>query len=405
MDADDSSDAACFWGFEIPPGGKLSQHVSRHACVCLTGAVLATPSTERTVLRATSGGYSAVLCNLFGSGVHDTAKLGQPFNADFELMVDGASASAVHVSGFSRGELGPVEIETAEKRPAPVSAKAAAPAAAAKAAPAVAAKAVPAVAAKAAAPAAANTASSTIAGRAKAVAPEALMGVDDDDDDDDDDEDDEEDDEEGEEEEGEEEEGEEEEGEEEEEDDDDDDDDEEEEGGMPLAPPSVEAILKGTSGAKRGAAAAAPPSKKGKSTHETSQPTAPPPKPAPLAAAKPAPAPAPASKGGFVKLAGGVEYEDVQLGQSGGVARNGQKVTVKYVGTLTNGKRFDAGDISFRLGAGEVIKGWDLGVAGMRVGGKRKLRISPDAAYGKRGAPPTIPPNATLLFDVELKRC
>jgi hypothetical protein len=71
------------------------------------------------VLRATSGGYSAVLCNLFGSGVHDTAKLGQPFNADFELMVDGASTSAVHVSGFSRGELGPVEIETAETRPAP----------------------------------------------------------------------------------------------------------------------------------------------------------------------------------------------------------------------------------------------------------------------------------------------
>jgi FK506-binding nuclear protein len=212
--------------------------------------------------------------------------------------------------------------------------------------------------------------------------------------------------EEGEEEEGEEEEGEEEEGEE-EEDDDDEEEEDEEEGGMPLAPPSVEAILKGTSGAKRAAAAAAPPSKKGKSTHETAQPTAPPPKPAPLAAAKPAaPAPAPASKGGFVKIAGGVEYEDVQLGaMSGGVARNGQKVTVKYVGTLTNGKRFDAGDISFRLGAGEVIKGWDLGVAGMRVGGKRKLRIPPDAAYGKRGAPPTIPPNATLLFDVELKRC
>jgi FK506-binding nuclear protein len=194
---------------------------------------------------------------------------------------------------------------------------------------------------------------------------------------------------------------------EEEEDDDDEEEEDEEEGGMPLAPPSVEAILKGTSGAKRAAAAAAPPSKKGKSTHETAQPTAPPPKPAPLAAAKPAaPAPAPASKGGFVKIAGGVEYEDVQLGaMSGGVARNGQKVTVKYVGTLTNGKRFDAGDISFRLGAGEVIKGWDLGVAGMRVGGKRKLRIPPDAAYGKRGAPPTIPPNATLLFDVELKRC
>ena len=160
MDADDSSDAACFWGYEIPPGGKLSQHVSRHACVCLTGAVLATPSTERAVLRATSGGYSAVLCNLFGSGVHDTAKLGQPFNADFELMVDGASTSAVHVSGFSRGELGPVEIETAEKRPAPVSAKAPAPAAPAKAA-------APAAAAKAAAPAAGAKAAPAKAAPAK----------------------------------------------------------------------------------------------------------------------------------------------------------------------------------------------------------------------------------------------
>ena len=78
---------------------------------------------------------------------------------------------------------------------------------------------------------------------------------------------------------------------------------------------------------------------------------------------------------------------------------------VKYCGKLLSGKQFDAGDITFRLGAGEVIKGWDLGVAGMRVGAKRKLRIPPHLAYGKRGAPPTIPGNATLLFDVELKRC
>jgi Ran GTPase-activating protein (RanGAP) involved in mRNA processing and transport len=140
--------------------------------------------------------------------------------------------------------------------------------------------AAPATAAKAAAPAA-NTASRTNAGCAKAVAPEALMGVDLDDEDEDV------------EEEGDDEEEGEEEGE-------DDDEEEEEEGGMPLVPPTIEAILKGT---KRGAAAAAPaapPSKKGKSTHETAQPTAPPPKPAPLAAANPAtPAPAPASEGGF----------------------------------------------------------------------------------------------------------
>ena len=75
---------------------------------------------------------------------------------------------------------------------------------------------------------------------------------------------------------------------------------------------------------------------------------------------------------------------------------------MRYRGTLTSGKQFDAGKIKFRLGAGEVIKGWDLGVAGMRVGGKRKLKIPPPLAYGPRGAPPTIPGNATLLFDVEI---
>ena len=321
-----------------------------------------------------------MLCNLFGSGAHDAAKLGQPFHADFALSVDGAGTAAVHVSGFSRGELGPTEIETSAKRPAaPASSVAATPAAAAT---------------KAKKPDGAATASS-IAGRAKAAAADELMGVEDEEEDEEESEEEEgeeeEGDEEDEEEEGEEEEGEEEEGEEEESEE----EEEEEEGAMPLAPSSVMDILKGKAGAKRGAAAAAPAAPEAKKAkQETAQPTVPPPKPAP-----------PAPKKGWQKLPNGVEFEDVVVGQSSSVARAGQKVKVKYAGTLTNGKRFDAGDIAFRLGAGEVIKGWDVGVAGMRVGGKRKLRIPPQHAYGKRGAPPTIPPNATLLFDVELKRC
>ena len=108
---------AAFWAYEIPPGGRLTQHVPPDTCVCLTSAVLASQSEKRCMLRASSGGYSAVLCNLFGSGMHDTAKLGQPFHSDFELMLDGASTAAVHVSGFARGDLGPVEIEEAERRP------------------------------------------------------------------------------------------------------------------------------------------------------------------------------------------------------------------------------------------------------------------------------------------------
>ena len=79
---------------------------------------------------------------------------------------------------------------------------------------------------------------------------------------------------------------------------------------------------------------------------------------------------------------------------------------MRYVGTLEHGtRRFDAGTMHFRLGAGKVIKAWDTGVAGMKVGGKRTLRIPPGLAYGRRGAPPDIPPNATLLFDVELLSC
>jgi len=92
---------------------------------------------------------------------------------------------------------------------------------------------------------------------------------------------------------------------------------------------------------------------------------------------------------------------------TGAEAQAGKTVTVHYVGTLTDGKQFDSSrgrgeGFSFRLGAGQVIKGWDQGVAGMKVGGVRKLTIPPDLAYGDRGFPGAIPPKATLLFEVEL---
>ncbi len=102
----------------------------------------------------------------------------------------------------------------------------------------------------------------------------------------------------------------------------------------------------------------------------------------------------------------GLEYWDIQVG-TGPTASTGQKVQVHYTGWLLSGKKFDssvdAGRLfSFTLGAREVIKGWDEGVAGMKVGGKRQLRIPPDLAYGERGYPGAIPPNATLIFDVQL---
>jgi FKBP-type peptidyl-prolyl cis-trans isomerase len=98
--------------------------------------------------------------------------------------------------------------------------------------------------------------------------------------------------------------------------------------------------------------------------------------------------------------------EDLKLG-TGAEARHGNQVTVHYVGTLTNGKKFDSSrdrgeGFPFKLGAGQVIKGWDQGVAGMKIGGLRKLTIHPDLAYGARGFPPVIPPNSTLVFEVEL---
>ena len=101
-------------------------------------------------------------------------------------------------------------------------------------------------------------------------------------------------------------------------------------------------------------------------------------------------------------LFNGVHVLEVAPGR-GRAATPGQHVSVRYVGTLESGtRRFDAGTMHFRLGAGKVIKAWDTGVAGMCVGGKRKLVCPPRTAYGKRGSMPDIPPNATLRFDLEL---
>jgi FKBP-type peptidyl-prolyl cis-trans isomerase FkpA len=105
--------------------------------------------------------------------------------------------------------------------------------------------------------------------------------------------------------------------------------------------------------------------------------------------------------------AGGLVIDEVKPGE-GATATKGKTVSVHYTGRLTDGTKFDSSydrgqPIDFPLGGGVVIKGWDQGIEGMKVGGKRKLTIPPDLAYGARGTPGgPIPPNATLVFDVEL---
>jgi FKBP-type peptidyl-prolyl cis-trans isomerase FkpA len=102
-----------------------------------------------------------------------------------------------------------------------------------------------------------------------------------------------------------------------------------------------------------------------------------------------------------------LEIEDLSAG-SGRVAATGDTVHVQYTGTLLNGTKFDSSydhggePFKFTLGKGEVIKGWDEGVVGMKVGGKRRLRIPPELAYGAAGSPPVIPAQAALVFEVEL---
>jgi len=110
--------------------------------------------------------------------------------------------------------------------------------------------------------------------------------------------------------------------------------------------------------------------------------------------------------GDGVKTDSGLQYWDIKVG-TGDEAKSGDKVKVHYTGWFTSGKKFDSSvdaqqPYTFTLGQGNVIKGWDEGVAGMKVGGKRQLRIPPELAYGEQGYKNIIPPNSTLIFDVQL---
>ena len=101
-----------------------------------------------------------------------------------------------------------------------------------------------------------------------------------------------------------------------------------------------------------------------------------------------------------------LEINEIKVG-NGDEAKSGKRVDMHYTGWLTNGTKFDSSldrgqPFSFQLGAGQVIQGWEQGVPGMKVGGKRKLTIPPELGYGARGAGGVIPPNATLVFEVEL---
>ncbi|MES2460631.1 MAG: FKBP-type peptidyl-prolyl cis-trans isomerase [Armatimonadota bacterium] len=110
--------------------------------------------------------------------------------------------------------------------------------------------------------------------------------------------------------------------------------------------------------------------------------------------------------GKVVKTASGLQYEEMTIGD-GKEAKPGTRASVHYTGTLKDGTKFDSSRdrneaFAFTIGAGEVIKGWDEGVAGMKVGGRRKLIIPYQLAYGEEGRPPTIPAKSELTFDVEL---
>lgn len=111
-------------------------------------------------------------------------------------------------------------------------------------------------------------------------------------------------------------------------------------------------------------------------------------------------------EGNEVTTSSGLQYIDITIG-AGATAQAGQNVSVHYTGWLENGQKFDSSvdrgqPFSFPLGVGRVIRGWDEGVQGMKVGGKRKLIIPSNLGYGARGAGGAIPPNATLIFEVEL---
>ena len=113
-----------------------------------------------------------------------------------------------------------------------------------------------------------------------------------------------------------------------------------------------------------------------------------------------------ATEGQERTLPGGLKVTDIKVG-SGPMAESGQTVAVHYTGWLTDGTKFDSSldrgqPITFPLGTGAVIRGWDEGLKGMRVGGKRKLTIPSSMGYGAQGYPPVIPPDATLQFEVEL---
>lgn len=125
------------------------------------------------------------------------------------------------------------------------------------------------------------------------------------------------------------------------------------------------------------------------------------------AATRPATAAGPTKvTGAGTTLPGGLQYWDTKVG-TGREAKTGDTVKMEYTGWLTSGKKFDSNagmgrPFTVTLGAGQVIKGWDQGIPGMKVGGKRQLRIPPDMAYGAQGYPGVIPPNSTLIFDVTL---